>query len=70
VRVRTEAQRRIYQLDPRGLGAVKTWLSSVQRVWSGQQAAAASPPATVAARVPPRRLGMRAAEKRDRDDGR
>lgn len=41
VRVRVEAQRRIYQLDPRGLGALKTWLFSVHRVWGGQQAAAA-----------------------------
>lgn len=41
VLVRTEAQRRIYQLDPRGLGALKTWLLSVHRVWGGQQAAAA-----------------------------
>jgi DNA-binding transcriptional ArsR family regulator len=44
VRVRTEAQRRIYQLDPRGLGAVKTWLSSVHRVCGGQAPAARHAP--------------------------
>lgn len=44
VRVRVEAQRRIYQLDPRGLGALKTWLFSVHRIWGGQQAAARSAP--------------------------
>jgi len=59
VRVRAAAQRRIYQLDPEGLGELKTWLFSLHRVWGGR--AAASPPLPVAALVQARRLGARIA---------
>jgi DNA-binding transcriptional ArsR family regulator len=59
VRVRAEAQRRIYQLDAEGLGELKTWLFGIHRVWGGRPAAA--PPASLAAWVQGRRLGARVA---------
>lgn len=34
VRVRTEAQRRIYSLDPAGFDEVDEWLTRVRRTWS------------------------------------
>ena len=34
VRVRTDAQRRIYALDPAGLAEIDAWLESVRRFWS------------------------------------
>jgi DNA-binding transcriptional ArsR family regulator len=34
VRVRSDAQRRIYALDPAGLEAIDAWLASVRRFWS------------------------------------
>ncbi|MCE9651317.1 MAG: metalloregulator ArsR/SmtB family transcription factor [Parvibaculum sp.] len=34
VRVRVDAQRRIYTLDPEGLSAIDTWLASVRRFWN------------------------------------
>lgn len=33
VRVRVDAQRRIYSLDPQGLDDVESWLSNVRRFW-------------------------------------
>jgi Bacterial regulatory protein, arsR family. len=36
VRVRVEAQRRIYSLDPAGLGEIDAWLRSVRQFWSGR----------------------------------
>ena len=36
VRVRVEAQRRIYSLDPAGLGEIDAWLQSVRQFWSGR----------------------------------
>lgn len=59
--VRPDAQRRIYRLDPEGLGEVKTWLLSLHRVWGGGAAASPSPALPVAALVQARRLGLRAA---------
>jgi DNA-binding transcriptional ArsR family regulator len=57
VRVRAAAQRRIYQLDPQGLGEVKEWLSSVNRAAHSS----AAPRLPVSALVQARRLGLRAA---------
>jgi DNA-binding transcriptional ArsR family regulator len=34
VRVRTEAQRRIYELDPRGVRDVAAWAARVERFWT------------------------------------
>jgi DNA-binding transcriptional ArsR family regulator len=36
VRVRVDAQRRIYALDPAGLAEVDAWLAGVRRFWSGR----------------------------------
>ena len=33
VRVRAEAQRRIYALDPKGFAALDEWLAHVRRYW-------------------------------------
>ncbi len=33
VRVRVDAQRRIYSLDPQGLDDVESWLTNVRRFW-------------------------------------
>jgi DNA-binding transcriptional ArsR family regulator len=59
VRVRAEAQRRIYQLDSEGLDEVKKWLFGLHLVWGGP--AAASAPRTMADLVQARRLGERIA---------
>jgi DNA-binding transcriptional ArsR family regulator len=34
VRVRVEAQRRIYALDPSGLDEIERWLSRIRRFWA------------------------------------
>lgn len=34
VQVRIEGQRRIYQLNPQGLGEMDAWLNSVRRFWA------------------------------------
>lgn len=34
VRMRAEAQRRIYDLDPTGLGEIDVWLDRIRRFWS------------------------------------
>ena len=34
VRVRRDAQRRIYALDPRGLAAIDAWLAHYRRFWT------------------------------------
>jgi DNA-binding transcriptional ArsR family regulator len=34
VRVRTEAQRRIYALEPRGLAGLDAWLARYRRFWT------------------------------------
>jgi hypothetical protein len=47
VRVRAEAQRRIYRLDPVGLGEVGRWLLGVNRVWGSRTVD--SPPLPVSA---------------------
>ncbi|OAI40138.1 ArsR family transcriptional regulator [bacterium SCGC AG-212-C10] len=36
VRVRPEAQRRIYSLDPDGLREIDTWLSRYRRFWASR----------------------------------
>jgi len=36
VRVRTEAQRRIYELDAEGVDAVARWVNEVRRFWAGR----------------------------------
>jgi DNA-binding transcriptional ArsR family regulator len=36
VRVRTEAQRRIYALDPNGFGELDQWLSGIRKFWAGR----------------------------------
>lgn len=36
VRVRVEAQRRIYELDPAGLSELDKWLTQVRRFWGGR----------------------------------
>jgi DNA-binding transcriptional ArsR family regulator len=36
VRVRVDAQKRIYQLDQAGLAEIDRWLSRVRRFWSGR----------------------------------
>ena len=36
VRVRTEAQRRIYELEPNGLDELETWLARVRTFWAGR----------------------------------
>src|SRR5690242_596983 len=39
VRVRTEAQRRIYELDPNGLAELDKWLGAIRQSWRGHLAA-------------------------------
>ena len=34
VRVRAEAQKRIYELDPRGVGELADWITRVRSFWS------------------------------------
>jgi DNA-binding transcriptional ArsR family regulator len=34
VQVRVDGQRRIYQLDPQGLGEMDRWLNDVRRFWA------------------------------------
>src|SRR5262245_45338407 len=34
VRSRADGQRRIYSLDPEGLGEIDTWLADVRRYWT------------------------------------
>jgi DNA-binding transcriptional ArsR family regulator len=36
VRVRAEAQRRIYELDPRGLDELESWVARLRSFWSGR----------------------------------
>jgi DNA-binding transcriptional ArsR family regulator len=36
VRVRVEAQRRIYRIDPDGLDQIDTWLRHVRQFWKGR----------------------------------
>ncbi|MBI3694309.1 MAG: helix-turn-helix transcriptional regulator [Acidobacteria bacterium] len=36
VRVRVEAERRIYGLDPAGIIELEEWLTGVRRFWSGR----------------------------------
>jgi DNA-binding transcriptional ArsR family regulator len=36
VRVRADAQRRIYALDAAGIGEIDAWLSDIRRFWSGR----------------------------------
>jgi len=36
VRVRADAQRRIYALDEAGIGEIDEWLRNVRRFWSGR----------------------------------
>lgn len=59
VRVRAEAQRRIYRLDPSGLAEIQKWLFRVNSVQGGQTPA--SCPLHVAALVQAKRLGVSAA---------
>jgi DNA-binding transcriptional ArsR family regulator len=34
IRVRTDAQRRMYALDPQGLAGLDTWLARYRRLWN------------------------------------
>jgi DNA-binding transcriptional ArsR family regulator len=34
VRVRVDAQRRVYSLDPKGLDELEEWLTSIRKFWS------------------------------------
>jgi DNA-binding transcriptional ArsR family regulator len=66
VRVRVAAQKRIYQLDPAGLGELKAWLFRIHSVAGGRAsspigALEPSPTLCVAALVQARRLGWRVA---------
>jgi DNA-binding transcriptional ArsR family regulator len=36
VRVRADAQRRIYALDAAGIGEIDAWLGTIRRFWSGR----------------------------------
>jgi DNA-binding transcriptional ArsR family regulator len=36
VRVRVEAQRRIYELDPDGFGELAEWLGNIRQFWRGR----------------------------------
>lgn len=36
VRVRVDAQRRVYSLDPKGLDELEEWLMAVRKFWSGR----------------------------------
>jgi DNA-binding transcriptional ArsR family regulator len=36
VRVRAEAQRRIYELDPDGFAALDAWLAQMRQAWHGR----------------------------------
>ncbi len=36
VRVRAEAQRRIYELDPAGLEQMAAWVADIRRFWSSR----------------------------------
>ena len=38
VRVRSEAQRRIYEIDPDGIEAVAGWADGIRRYWSARLA--------------------------------
>ena len=39
VRVRAQAQRRIYELDPNGLGELHAWLGNIRQSWRGRLSA-------------------------------
>lgn len=39
VRVRVDAQRRIYELDPNGLGELHAWLGNIRQSWRGRLSA-------------------------------
>jgi DNA-binding transcriptional ArsR family regulator len=39
VRVRAEAQRRIYELDPDGLSELHAWLGTIRQSWRGRLSA-------------------------------
>ncbi len=39
VRVRAEAQRRIYELDPDGLSELHSWLGALRQSWRGRLSA-------------------------------
>jgi DNA-binding transcriptional ArsR family regulator len=34
VRVKVDAQRRVYSLDPRGLDELETWLGNIRKFWN------------------------------------
>jgi DNA-binding transcriptional ArsR family regulator len=36
VRVRVDAQRRVYSLDPKGLDELEEWLTAIRKFWSGR----------------------------------
>lgn len=36
VRARTDAQRRIYALDPNGFGELDLWLAGIRKFWAGR----------------------------------
>lgn len=36
VRMRPEAQRRIYELDPAGIGEISEWLERIRAFWTGK----------------------------------
>ena len=59
VRVRAEAQRRIYTLDPAGFDEVDAWLTRIRRFWRGKLDALEQ-----ALREDDRKLKLRAARKK------
>ena len=38
MRVRSEAQRRIYEIDPNGIEAVALWADGIRRYWAARLA--------------------------------
>ncbi|MBV9043540.1 MAG: winged helix-turn-helix transcriptional regulator [Alphaproteobacteria bacterium] len=36
VKVRAEAQKRFYELDPQGVGEVAAWVNDLRKFWSGK----------------------------------
>ena len=36
VRVRVDAQRRLYSLDPKGLDEIDAWMAAIRKVWTAR----------------------------------